>query len=570
MLANIHAATGGNRTFWAYLTLTVVSAILQAAAVLTLFPLFEELFAGAPSEAGFWVLVFLAVIVAAWGVDVWSARYGLRLGLSVMRTIQNRTPEAILAWPNARLTAEKAASLRTLMSNGATEATSSVILMVTPVITAIVFTFALGLGLLAVSFPVSMVTMAGGVLMLLALWASTRIQERAERQFARANEELDSRLFEFAWAQSSLRTARSVSIGQQYVDQAILTARGRVLRLLLWQIPGQFLFSLVLQIVLIGYGVSAWLVYQDGVVGGVAAATLVIVLLRVIEQVTSVSGSIDGLLGINRTLAEVREVSNTQPIVVARSSGHAPLVTASDLNVEYADGTTGLQDVSLTLKPGTVTVVVGRSGAGKTTLIRALAGLIPLRGGAVTFDDISEPASAGELRGNATVVFQQTVLGEGSIKENLRAIDPSLSDYDLRRIADISQLTPMIERSRNGWDTAVGEFGGKLSGGERQRVGVARALAKPARFLLVDEATSAMDSQNERSIIESIGKIRADYTTVVVTHRPATLEIADAVVVMDGGRVIEYGTPAELAAADGAFAQLLEEWRASAEWHVAR
>lgn len=79
-----------------------------------------------------------------------------------------------------------------------------------------------------------------------------------------------------------------------------------------------------------------------------------------------------------------------------------------------------------------------------------------------------------------------------------------------------------------------------------------------------------MDSQNERSIIESIGKIRADYTTVVVTHRPATLEIADVVVVMDGGRVIEYGTPAELAAADGAFAQLLEEWRASAEWHVTR
>lgn len=509
MLANIHAVTGGNRTFWAYLTLTVVSAILQAAAVLTLFPLFEELFAGAPSEAGFWVFVFLAVIVAAWGVDVWGARYGLRLGLSVMRTIHDRTPEAILAWPNARLTAEKAASLRTLMSNGATEATSSVILMVTPVITAIVFTFALGLGLLAVSFPVSMVTMAGGVLMLLALWASARIQERAERQFARANEELDSRLFEFAWAQPSLRTARSVSIGQQYVDQAIVTARGRVLRLLLWQIPGQFLFSLVLQIVLIGYGVSAWLVYQDGVVGGVAAATLVIVLLRVIEQVTSV-GSIDGLLGINRTLAEVREVSNTQPIVVARSSGHAPLVTASDLSVRYVDGTIGLQDVTLTLKPGTVTVVVGRSGSGKTTLIRALAGLIPLRGGAVTFDDISEPASAGELRGNATVVFQQTVLGEGSIKENLRAIDPSLSDDNFRRIADISQLTPMIERSRNGWDTAVGEFGGKLSGGERQRVGIARALAKPARFLLVDEATSAMDSQNERSIIESIGKIRTD------------------------------------------------------------
>ena len=113
------------------------------------------------------------------------------------------------------------------MANGAVEATSAVILMVTPIITATVFTFALGLGLLTISVPVALVTALGGVLMLLALWASTRVESRAQRQYSLATEELDNRLFEFAWAQPSLRTARSTSAGQRLVDDAITTTRGR-------------------------------------------------------------------------------------------------------------------------------------------------------------------------------------------------------------------------------------------------------------------------------------------------------------------------------------------------------
>ena len=99
-------------------------------------------------------------------------------------------------------------------------------------------------------------------------------------------------------------------------------------------------------------------------------------------------------------------------------------------------------------------------------------------------------------------------------------------------------------------------------------MGIARALAKPSHLLLVDEATSALDARNEAAVVDSIRAVREDYTTVIVTHRPATLEIADTVVVLDEGRIVEQGTPAELTAAGGAFAHITEEWRNAAQWRV--
>lgn len=572
MLEHIRVITGGGRVFWGYLALTAGSAILQATAVLTLFPLLGEFFSAHPITAGPWVALLLVIIAAAWGVDVAAAHLGLRLGIKVMRAIHRHTPDAILSWPPSTFTPAMSGELRTLVANRAVEATSGAILMVSPIITAVVFTIALGAGLLMVSAPVAAVTVAGGVLVLLALWAGSRMESKAQEQYSRATEELDNRLFEFAWAQPALRTARNVSVGERLVGDAIATTRGRVLRLLLWQIPGESLFSLVLQLVLLGYGAATWLAFESGALSPAAAATLIIVLLRVVEQITVVSGTSGGVLLISRTLTRVREIMATTPVAVANPLPHAPRVVARGLRVTHPDGSIGLRDVNLDLRPGTVTVVVGRSGSGKTTLLRALAGLVPATDGTIILSDgvdgAEHAADEGELRGNATVVFQQATLGEGTLRDNLTAINPDLSREDLERIAETAHITSILARADAGWDTPVGEYGAQLSGGERQRVGIARALAKPSRLLLADEITSALDAQNERLVVESVNRIRRDYTTVIVTHRPALLDIADEVVVMGDGGVIEHGSPASLEAAGGEYARLLGEWRASAGWRI--
>ena len=567
MLRDLHAIT--NRLdFWSYLVLAVASATLQAGAVLVLFPLGRSLFGESPANGAPWVAALLGLIVAAWGMDVLAARRGLRLGISVMRTIQQRTPEAVLAWPDT--TPQRTATLRALMADGATEATSGVILLITPVITATAFTLALGLGLLFVAPPVGVVTLAGGILALAALWASTALEARAQHAYTAATEELDDRLFEFAWAQPSLRTARNLSLGNRLVNDAIGKTRGRVLKLLLWQIPGEFLFSLVLQAVLLGFGFTAWLALDSGVIDAITAATLIIVLLRVLEQVTTVAGTVAGVVAINRNLQEVRAIVETTPINPSPPMSEAPHLRARNLKLTHPDGTVGLADVNLDLAPGTVTVVIGGSGAGKTTLIRTLAGLSTPDTGTITLggEDDSAQATTNQLRGNAAMVFQDTVLADASLRDNLLAVNPNLTRTDLDRIAEAAMLTPILKQAPAGWDTPVGELGGQLSGGERQRVGIARALAKKAPLLLIDEATSALDVRNEHAIVDSIKQIRHNHTTVVVTHRPAMLELADVVIMMREGRIIEQGTPADLAAASGEYARFLQEWRAAAQWSL--
>ena len=568
MLKQLHAISGGGRTYWGYLSLVALSAILQAVAVLLLFPVNYELFAGDgnPAQAGKWMVALLVVIAMAWGCDIFAARLGLTLGLNIMWMIYRHASAALTAWPDAKFTPAKAANLRSLVSTKAVDTTSGVVLMVTPIITAVVFTFALGLGLIAVSPLVAAITLIGGALMQAALWGSARLEARSQARYSQATEELDDRLFEFAWAQPSLRTARGTSIGAQLVDNAIATTHRRLLGLLLWQIPTAILFSFVLQLVLLGFGVTAWASFQNGVIDATAAATLVIVLLRVVEQVTTVSGSVEGMLAMTSAAADVKELMDTKPIVNSEPMSEPPTVTLDRLTVTYPDGTSGLHEASAVMRPGTITAVVGRSGSGKTTLVRALAGIIPPTSGSISLGDV--PASIGELRGNATMVFQQSTLGDGTIRDNLLAINPNLTSDDIDGLAEKAQLTTVVARLTHGWDTPVGELGAQLSGGERQRVGIARSLAKPAHVLLVDEATSALDPQNERAIVSTLDRIRADYTTVVITHRPAMIGIADQVIVMDNASIIEAGPPQELERAGGEFARIMAEWRASAAWRV--
>ena len=572
MLRNLHAVVGGGARFWAFVVLTAASAVIQAAAVLSLLPILSRLLGPDPASAGGWLLVLVALIAVAWCLDVVNARVGLRLGIRVMRTIHGSAPRAIMTWPASILTSAKIARLRTLVSSGAIEATSALLLLISPLVGAVVFIGALGIGLLPISPALSAVTVGGGAIVLGALWLSTTWEARAQEVFSDAMEELDSRLFEFAWAQPSLRTARRISLGRRAVDRAMEESRSGALRVLGRQVPGQLVLSIAMQMVMGGFAFAAWRAYADGRVDGAGAAALVIILLRVIEQVTVVSGAVGGLLALRRSLAEVRELVEAPAMNRGEPLDHAPLITVRDLRVTYPDGTVGLgnadddRGVDLNLQPGTVTAIVGRSGSGKTTLLRALAGVLPYAGGTVALDGAA--ATADELTANATMVFQTTVLGAGTVRDNILAVNPALTDEDLERIAEDSQVGELVARLPHGWEAPAGEWGSQLSGGERQRGGIARALAKPAHLLLVDEATSALDLQAERSVFQALGRVRSDYTTVVVTHRPATIAVADTVVVMEGGRVAEVGTRAELEAAGGLLARFMEEWRTASSWRV--
>jgi ATP-binding cassette subfamily B protein len=206
-----------------------------------------------------------------------------------------------------------------------------------------------------------------------------------------------------------------------------------------------------------------------------------------------------------------------------------------------------LEDVSFTMKPGELIAVVGPSGAGKTTLSLLLPRLYDPTCGCIEIDgrDIRS-YTLSSLAANMAVVSQSTYLFYDTIAANIRYARPSASQEEIEEACKAANIYQVIKDLPDGFDTVVGERGYRLSGGERQRISIARALLKNARILILDEATSSLDSVSERLIQQALEKIMQGRTTLVIAHRLSTILKADRIIVLDKGHLVEQGTHQEL------------------------
>ncbi|MDT8408838.1 MAG: lipid A export permease/ATP-binding protein MsbA [Wenzhouxiangellaceae bacterium] len=218
-----------------------------------------------------------------------------------------------------------------------------------------------------------------------------------------------------------------------------------------------------------------------------------------------------------------------------------------------------LEDIDLLLEPGTVTALVGRSGAGKTTLVRLLPRFYRPTEGQILLDghDLLDYRLA-PLRRSIAMVGQQVVLFDGTIEANIRyGMLADCSREQIERAARDAYAMEFIERLPQGLDTRLGANGIQLSGGQRQRIAIARALLKNAPILILDEATSALDAESEKLVQRGLARLMANRTTLIIAHRLTTVERADQVVVLDHGRVVESGRHADLLARPGSLYQSL-------------
>ncbi len=218
-----------------------------------------------------------------------------------------------------------------------------------------------------------------------------------------------------------------------------------------------------------------------------------------------------------------------------------------------------LQDVDLALAPGEVVALVGPSGAGKSTLASLLPRFFDPQRGAVRLGGVDlREADPHEVRAHVGLVPQETQLFSGSVADNVRYGRPDASDDELRAAADAAHASGFIGALPDGWDTRVGERGLRLSGGQRQRIAIARALLKDPAVLVLDEATSSLDSESEALIQDALDVLMRGRTSLVIAHRLSTIVGADRIVVMDRGRVVQVGRHATLVTADGLYRTLFE------------
>ena len=277
-------------------------------------------------------------------------------------------------------------------------------------------------------------------------------------------------------------------------------------------------------------GYFAWL---DGSVGPLANAYV---------ELQHAVGAAGRLLGFIDTPGDPTTHDAASVLAVPRGE-----IEFRDVGVTYESGVPVLRRVSFKARAGTVTAIVGPTGAGKSTTINALLGFVRPHQGSITIDgrDIAE-VGPSQVRRHVGVVFQDPALFTGSIAEN---ISFGRDDIDLPRIeesARIARAADFIKEMPGGYETLLGERGLGLSGGQAQRIAIARAIAPDPKILVLDEATASLDAESERDVMAAMAAGMGGRTTIVIAHRLATVRQADAIVVLDAGRVIDRGRHAEL------------------------
>ena len=282
---------------------------------------------------------------------------------------------------------------------------------------------------------------------------------------------------------------------------------------------------------------------------------LVAPVFQIVAIGTQITEAITGLERTREILDEKLEDEAPGRIVkFPRVSGQ---VVMEDVNFAYDSGKEVLHDINFRAEPGTVTALVGPSGAGKSTIIGLIAAFYVPSSGRVLVDGIDlSTVKLDSYRTQLGVVLQETFLFDGTIRENVAFARPDASEAEILAACRIARVDEFAEAFEKKYDTIVGERGVKLSGGQKQRVSIARAILADPRILILDEATSSLDSESEALIQEGLRYLMRGRTTFVIAHRLSTIRRADQILVIEEGRIIERGTHTSLYAAGGRYYDL--------------
>ena len=402
--------------------------------------------------------------------------------------------------------------------------------------------------------------------------AARRHERRLFERQTKARLAASAQLMDYIEGIRDIRACRQVGARSKPMRAALGTLRDLAMKV---ELAVDVCVSAATTVLQAGVGITVFvgtMLLSGGEVDVLTLLMFLLIVSRVYGPITSILSQLPNLLSLSGRTARLRALAE-EP--VAAGSGDAAglgerSIELRDVRFSYdGNGDEVLCGVSFTMEPGTVTALVGPSGSGKSTVAKLVARFFSPSSGAICAGgvDLAGLDEESWLR-NVSVVFQDVTLFDDTVMENIRMGRAGASDEEVLAAARAAHCEEFVDRMPEGWGTRLGENGARLSGGERQRISIARALLKDAPVVLLDEATSSLDPENETLVQDALSRLCAGKTVLVIAHRLRTVAGADSIVVLDRGRVAERGTHAELMAAGGLYARLVRIQQQSLGWSL--